>query len=441
MSGRIFASAVDPIGRGIVVAFAAWAVLAVSPQAVAGSGVPSAAPAFDLAAKIAAAAAKPGTVIDLPPGDYRLSPMPYTDPTCGNCEDPNQAVPATLGLRVSGLGIVIRGPGVGADGARPDSSQGEARILTHAGYGLLFEDCRDCRIEGVTVTGGVRDTSGRATDAAIVVRRSSVAIERCRIANNIGDSATVAHTIVGVMGICGREGSELTVRDCEILRNSWDGIALYRDAQALVTDCVIDGVDRGARGPACGGRGVAIGMTWNARGKVVGNLVRRYWKGIGIFVDAEAVVRENVVEDVLTWGITLWDADKGRPFGVIEWNAVHGTGACGISVTRGLEGGRAGSIVSHNAIARTGQNPKYDSGEVYCYQKALAVHATTPDIRISENWFFDNREAAGAPGVEDLTQREFRANTRELLARLASHGPAARGELAGILEREPGASR
>jgi hypothetical protein len=377
-------------------------------------------PGDPLAGALRRAGAHPGTVIELAPGDHVLSPTPYTDPTCGNCEDPAEPVPATLGARVSGEGVVIRGPGsVGA----PDSSRGEARIVTRAGYGLLFEDCRDCRIEGVTVTGGGRDTCGRATDAAIVVRRSTLAIERCRIAENIGDSATVAKTIVGVMGICGREGSDFVVRDCEIRRNSWDGIALYRDARARISECVIDGVDRGARGPASGGRGVAIGMTWNARGEVLGNLVRRYWKGIGIFVDAEATVRENIVEDVLTWGITLWDAEKGRPFGDIQWNAVHGTGACGISVTRGLAGGRAGSIVAHNAIVKTGQNPKYDSGEVYCRQQAIAAEAPRPDIWIGENWCFGNREAGGAPGGRDVTEAEFRAGARALLARLGA-GPA-----------------
>jgi hypothetical protein len=386
------------------------------------AALPASASARDLAAEIAAAAARPGTTIELPPGDYRLSPTPYTDPTCGNCEDPARSVPATVGARISGERIVIRGPG----------ASGEARIVTGAGYGLLFEDCRDCRIEGVTVTGGARDTSGLATDAAIVVRRSTVAIERCRIAENLGDSATVARTVVGVMGVCGREGSEIAVRDCEILRNSWDGIALYRDARARIENCVIDGVDRGARGPACGGRGVAIGMTWNARGLVIGNLVRRYWKGIGIFVDAEAEVRENVVEDVLTWGITLWDAGKGRPFGNIEGNLVAGTGACGISIT----GGRAGSIVARNAIVRSGQNPKYDSGEVYCAQTALAVEAA-PDVRIEENWFFDNREAGGATGARDVTEAEFRAATRVLAERLAG-GRATGG---GAAVRVLGATR
>jgi hypothetical protein len=353
-------------------------------------------------------------VLDLAPGDYHLEPQPYLDPTCGNCEDPARGAPATLGLRIAGGRLTLRGPG--AD---------QVRIHTHAGYGLLFEDCRDCRLEGVTVTGGERDTAGLATDAAVVVRRSRLILERCRLADNIGDSAVVARTVVGIMGLCGREGSEITARDCEILRNSWDGIALYRDASAHIEDCLIDGVDRGARGPACGGRGVAIGVTWNARARIEGNRVTRYWKGIGIFVDAEAVVRENVVEDMLTWGISLWDAEKGTPFGEITWNAVHRTGACGISVTRGLPGGRDSSLVRFNAITHTGANPKYDSGEPYCRQCAVAADAQNPDIRIEDNACCENREPGDAPGANDIGRDEF-GRAIELLLEGLGRRPRAR---------------
>jgi hypothetical protein len=347
----------------------------------------------------AAARALPGTVISLAPGEYALVPSPYTDPTCGNCEDPARAIPATLGLRVCGQAITLRG-----------ASADQVRIVTRAGYGLLFEDCEDCRLEGVTVTGGVRDTCGLATDAAVVVRRSKLTIERCRIAEN-----------TGVMGICGREGSEIHVRNSDILRNSWDGVALYRDAYAEVRDCVIDGIDRGAAGPACGGRGVAIGITWNAQADVVGNLVRRYWKGIGVFVDAQARIRENIVEDILTWGISLWDADKGRPFAEIIWNAVDQTGSCGISITRGLPGGPLGSRICRNAIRRSGQNPRYDSGEVYCYQRALAIHATTPEMEIANNICSANREPGDSPGRFDQSVEAFRDAVGPLLERLRKH--------------------
>jgi hypothetical protein len=230
------------------------------------------------------------------------------------------------------------------------------------------------------------------------------------------------------MGVCGREDAHITIRDCEILRCSWDGIALYHDARATIESCLIDGIDRGAAGPNCGGRGVAIGLTWNARAEVRGNLVTRYWKGVGVFVDAEADVRENIVTDCLTWGIALWDADQGTPHATIEWNAVDGTGACGISVTRGREGGRPGSRIMHNAVLHTGRNPRYDDGQTYCSQQALAVHATTPDMEIGENYFFENREPDNRAGAQDLAAGEFGAVIAPLIRRLERWEPTGRAE-------------
>lgn len=351
---------------------------------------------------------EPGLVIVLAPGDYHLRALPYLDPTCGNCEDPAQSMPATLGLRVSGERVTIK-----ADPA------GSARIHTHSGYGLLVEECEDCRLEGLTVTAGIRDTAGLATDAGIVVRHSSVTISRCEISGNLGDSAVVAQTVSGIMGVCGREGSRIWLENTRILRNSWDGIALYRDAWARIENCVIDGIDGGRPGPACGGRGVAVGVTWNARAEIVGNLIRRYWKGVGLFVDAEATVEGNIIEDMLTWGIALWDAGRGRPYGDIRGNFVYRTGACGISVTRGLEGGRENTRITGNAISLTGQNPKYDDPEYYCTQEALAVHATTPEMVLDSNWFCCNREAGDAAGTRDGSREQFSSATQSLREELS----------------------
>ena len=269
------------------------------------------------------------------------------------------------------------------------------------------------------MTAGIRDTAGLATDAGIVVRHSSVTISRCEISGNLGDSAVVAQTVSGIMGVCGREGSRIWLENTRILRNSWDGIALYRDAWARIENCVIDGIDGGRPGPACGGRGVAVGVTWNARAEIVGNLIRRYWKGVGLFVDAEATVEGNIIEDMLTWGIALWDAGRGRPYGDIRGNFVYRTGACGISVTRGLEGGRENTRITGNAISLTGQNPKYDDPEYYCTQEALAVHATTPEMVLDSNWFCCNREAGDAAGTRDGSREQFSSATQSLREELS----------------------
>ena len=344
--------------------------------------------------------------IYLQPGDYYLSPTSITDSTCGNCEEPNQFVPATAGLEISGSYVKITGP--------EDRS---AVIHTNAGYGIYFNHCKRGIIENLSVTGGIRDPDGNATDAAIVVKNSAVTIRNNHIYGNIGDSAIVVKNIVGVMGICGRENSDLTITDNEIIGNSWDGIALYRDATATIIGNLIDGVDKASSKVAGGGRGVAVGITWNARATIDGNLVKRYWKGIGIFVDANVTARNNIIEDILTWGIAYWDAERGKPVGIIENNIIYSTGACGVSITRSQPGPNPGHLIG-NVIVRTAQNPKYDAPDYYCNQCALSISSKPDNFRIDDNQFFNNRRATETLPDYDLSESEFKKYAEDLQNRL-----------------------
>ena len=362
-----------------------------------------------------------GAQIRLLPGRYVLAPVAFTDTTCGNCEDPSEDVPATYGLRISGDRIRL----IADD---PDS----VVIETNAGYGILFEDCTGCELVGVTITGGARDPDGRATDAAIVVRNSDVVIRDCVIRDNLGDSAIVQSNTVGIAGIAGRENSYIDVEGCRIERNSWDGIALYRGARARIHDNVIDGVDKARGRQSGGGRGVGIGLTWDAQADVVGNLVTRYWKGIGVFVDASATIRENVVEDMLTWGIAFWSAERGAPVARITGNAIYQTGACGAMIAAeppadSAAGGRAplgepvsraGGRFTGNAIAQATQDERYDSGDPYCTQRPLALEHVPLSFVIRENLFFDNRQPGTAPTVEQLDRAAFEAAVAPLIERL-----------------------
>ncbi len=358
----------------------------------------------------------PAITFHLEPGHYRLEPQAYTDTTCGNCEDPFTPAAATVGLVLSGQRIVIEGM----------ARNPEAVVIhTGAGYGLLFRDCQDCRITGVTVTGGVRDPDPNATDAAIVVQRSRLEIEECLIRDNLGDSTVVAGTVVGVMGIAGREGSEIAIHDNRIVRNSWDGIALFRGARAEIVDNIVDGVDK-ATGPNLGGgRGVGIGVTWDAHATIHLNLVTRYWKGIGVFVDAQADLRRNVIEDVLTWGIAYWDAGRGRPVVEMVENVVYITGACGIAITRESAGPPPPGSCRGNVLVRTGRNPKYDDPEYYCRQIPLAIHALPAGFLVADNLFYDNRTSTGGPAEDDLTLDQFRLVAMPLL-KLLQGQPALR---------------
>jgi hypothetical protein len=365
-----------------------------------------------------------GAQIRLLPGRYVLAPVAFTDTLCGNCEDPSEDVPATYGLRISGTRVRL--VGVHAD---------SVVIETNAGYGIFFDDCSGCELNGITVTGGARDADGRATDAAIVVRDSDVVLRDCALRDNLGDSATVQATVVGIAGIAGREGSHIDVERCRIERNSWDGIALYRGARARIHDNVVDGVDKARGRQSGGGRGVGIGLTWDAQADVVGNLVTRYWKGIGIFVDASATVRENVVEDVLTWGIAFWSAGRGAPVARIEGNAVYLTGACGAMIAAdppaeaaadstaapvplGVPLSAAQGHFRGNAIARAAQDERYDSGEPYCAQGPLALAHVPPGFLVRDNVFFDNRQPGGAPTVSQLSRDAFAAAVQPLIASL-----------------------
>lgn len=375
------------------------------------------------AAELSASSGGEPIRLRLRPGDYHLDPLPITEPTCGNCEDPATPVEATLGLRIAGNGVWI----VGADDHR-------SVIHTGAGYGLLFQDCQECALQGVVVTGGIRDTSSKATDAAVVVQRSSVLIRDNWIRDNIGDPEIIAKGVVGIMGITGREGSRIRIVSNRITRNSWDGIALYRDAEAEIVGNEIDGVDLALGRSAGGGRGVGIGLTWNSRAQVRGNRVTHYWKGIGIFVDAQATVEENVVEEIATWGLSLWDAGRGRPHGSFRHNVVDSTGACGAAIVRGSPDPPPAGDLIDNLFSRTGQNPKYDSGEPYCYQTAVALHALPEEgvpaaggeenrFQIRGNLFLDNREPGGRPGSGDVEPDAIRERIRLLCARLARWEP------------------
>jgi hypothetical protein len=350
----------------------------------------------------------------LAPGEYHLTPAAAVDSTCGNCEDAGEMTPITVGVQVSGDKVWIIGP-----------DRGEATIYTHAGYGIFFKDCEDCGIAGVTITGGERDTAQAATDAAIVAKNATVSVFHNKITDNIGDSTVVATGIVGIMGVCGREDSFMWIQDNQITRNSWDGIALYRGAEAEIEYNLVDGVDKARGGEAGGGRGVGIGITWNARARISRNIVKRYWKGIGVFVDAHAVVKENIVEEMLTWGIAYWDAGKGKPFAYIEDNVIYDCGACGVSITREAPFGEDESPggFDGNLIVKTGQNPKYDDPEYYCYQCALALHAVPERFAIGDNLFFDNRRATDDLPDHDVIESEFLEEKPEYLDRILSSAP------------------
>ncbi len=270
--------------------------------------------------------AKDGDVLKLAPGEYLSTPAPFIEELCGNCAEHKTDVQATRGFIIEGKTLHIQG--AGAD---------TTTLCTDAGYGVLFLNSRGSTLEDVMITGGVRDFDGNATDAGIVVKFSSVTIRHCHIRDNTDYNDSV---IVGIGGVMGRENSELLIQECRITNNSWDGVALYRGATAVIEDCVIDS-----------GRGVGIGVTWDASATCLRNRVSNYWKGIGSFGTSTVVARNNAVFDNLGWGIIA----TGESHLIAENNVVTRNGNCGMAIWSAKCRGR----IVNNIITKNGHRKEW----------------------------------------------------------------------------------
>jgi len=149
-------------------------------------------------------------------------------------------------------------------------------------------------------------------------------------------------------------------------------------------------------------------MTWDARASVINTVVRRYWKGIGVFVDARAEIHGSLVEEMMTWGIAVWGSERGgRPVARMEDNIIYKTGACGASIASGQRQPPAAGSCSRNVIVATGSDPLFDSGKPYCLQRAITVESAPPGFLVEGNILARNREAGGKPGSGDIGEQEF----------------------------------
>lgn len=255
------------------------------------------------ALQLAIDAAADGDVLMIRRGTYEASPSEFVEPLCGNCEEHVTDVEATVGFLVEGKGVHLIGSG-----------SDETVLVTNAGYGLFFVNSRGSHVANLRITGGKRDADGMATDAGVVVRRSSVTLKDLEIVDN---DHRLEDVVVGIGGVMGREGAEVTITDCVIRNNGWDGIALYRGAVAFIADNDISV-----------GRGAGIGITWDASAVVLRNRISGYWKGIGTFGSSRATVRNNAILDNLGWGIVI----TGDSFMEAANNVIARNGNCGFAL-------------------------------------------------------------------------------------------------------------
>jgi len=263
-----------------------------------------------------------GDTIILSAKEYEARGTRFTDPLCGNCQDPRTAVAASYGFVIRNKGLVI----LGADRA-------ETILVTNAGYGVYIENADGTLIRSLTITGGKRDDDGNATDAGIVVRHSRVTIERVDIRDNT-DRSSDSTVIVGIGGVFGREGANISLRDCRILSGGWDGVALYRGATAIITDCLIRD-----------GRGAGIGVTWDAVCIAYRNEITGFWKGIGSFGTSSMIACNNLVHDNLGWGLIATGTSSMEATN----NVIHHNGNCGVAPwSTGSRGRLINNIITEN---------------------------------------------------------------------------------------------
>jgi parallel beta-helix repeat protein len=306
--------------------------------------------------QVAIDAAADGDEIRIAPGTYTAHPKDLVESLCGNCEDHQTDVEATVGFAVVDKTLNITGKGA-------DS----VILRTGAGYGFYFEDSDGSKLTGVTITGGRRDEDGNATDAGVVVRRCTVTLTGLKIIDNT-DRAENEDVVVGIGGIMGREGAELFIVGNMIQNNGWDGIALYRGSTAFISDNRISE-----------GRGAGIGVTWDATATVLRNRISGYWKGIGSFGSSRVVARNNAVFDNLGWGIVI----TGTSFMEAANNVVARNGNCGVA----LWSDEAHGTLVNNIIVSNGWREEW-----VCPPVGLWMNGVADSLEVGYNDVWDNAE-------------------------------------------------
>ncbi len=310
------------------------------------------------------AIAKDRDTIFIKNGIYYAQAEEYIEKICGNCLEPLTDVKTTVGFYIKNKGLIITGE-------KRDSTI----LITNAGYGLLLENCDNVYIANLTITGGKRSPDGNATDAGIVVKNSKVIINNIAVVDNI---RRIDSLVVGIGGIFGREGSEIYISNCYIYNNTWDGIALYRGASAVITDNVIKK-----------GRGAGIGITWDASALVYRNFISEYWKGIGCFGNSSAVVMNNAVFENLGWGVIA----TGSSYMKVINNVIYHNGNCGFAVWDS----NASGIFENNIVADNGWKEEW-----VCPCVGVWMNGVLERFPIRFNNFYNNK-VNNYQGMDDLT--------------------------------------
>jgi len=294
--------------------------------------------------------------IFLKKGIYEAVPVNYYEELCGNCIEHNTGIYGTWGFLIKDKTLHIIG-----------ENKEKVILKTNAGYGVLFFNSKNSTIGNLTVSGGVRDTSGDATNGGIVLKYSSVTIKDCIISNDTLRTGKLP--VVGVCGIVVREDSEALIENNIIRNNTWDGIALYRGASANILNNIIEN-----------GRGAGIGITWDSKAYVYGNRVSGFWKGIGTFGNSNAELINNAIFDNLGWGIVI----SGNSKMLIENNVITRNGNCGVAPWCDANE-FASAIITNNIITENGWKKEW-----VCPQVGLWMNAPSKQFVFTYNDVWNN---------------------------------------------------
>jgi hypothetical protein len=325
-----------------------------------------------------------GDTLFLAPGSYEAEPSDDVDPTCGNCDDADffADIPISVGFVVRDKGLHLVG-----------ESRADTVLVTHAGYGVYFDHAGASSVRNLTITGGVRDADGRATDAAIVARFTALEVIDVDIIDNDALYAGEPDPVVGVMGITGREGAQLYVEGCRIENTSWDGVALYR-SDPMVPDSAprahlvsnVIGCTRDCVYQA--GRGVGVGATWDSELLAVNNTVHHFWKGIGAMGASRVELYNNVVVDQHGWGVVA----TGTSSATVVNNVIARNGTTGLAAWSSTLSGR----FANNVVTGNGWNTDEWVG------KRTGVWMNSSTVELTYNDIWDNAPedvcTGGVPG-------------------------------------------
>jgi hypothetical protein len=182
-------------------------------------------------------------------------------------------------------------------------------------------------------------------------------------------------------GIIAAAGATLEIVSSEIASNG-NGMTLIEDAEAILRNNLIEGI-----------RTARYGLFVVDRASVLAekNQIRNFSDGIHLAGGPSLVLRANIIEDIEERGIWSSAVELGRVR--IEKNVIFRCGGAGIAMR--AEGDQR---ASQNLIVETGRRKPQQSG--------IQIHGAQADAAARKNTLYDNAVAESSTG-RDVPREKF----------------------------------